>query len=128
MGSVNMSAKRPRIGVLLLALAFAALATPTMGIIGNGQFAAWQPDHGHVGTAAAIAHHTHSYDTNNGSSGSGDVVFTPSDDGSVATAITLAAPIAELAGPTADLPGELTDVGHVPAGIRLRVPVPPPRA
>ena len=106
-----------------LIVALVALVIPTLGVFASIEFAAWQANHGHIGSAAAVAHHTHSYDdhTHDGSDAASDVVFTPSDDGRVASALTPTRVLVELtflAGGTAH--AHMPDEAIAPAGIQPR--------
>ena len=124
MGVSARTAETDRVPVAALIVALVALVIPTLGVFASIEFAAWQANHGHIGSAAAVAHHTH-----DGSDAASDIVFTPSDDGSVASALTLTRALVELtflAGGTAH--ANMPDEAIAPAGIQPRVPVPPPRA
>lgn len=114
-----------------LIVALVALVIPTLGVLANAEFAAWQSGHGHVGGAAAVAHHSHPYEDRTNESGgvASDIVFTPSDDGSVALALIPARALLELmfvAG--GRVHASALDRAVAPGGTQPSVPVPPPRA
>ena len=131
MGALARTAGTDRVPVAALIVALVALVIPTLGVFASVEFAAWQANHGHIGAAAAVAHHSHPYDdySHDDTTPATDVVFTPSDDGSVASVLTPTRALVELtflAGGAAH--ANMPDEAIAPAGIQPRVPVPPPRA
>jgi hypothetical protein len=130
--------RRPFRSAPLLALAaLFALLAPTAGLFVNPQLAGWEPNHGHAGSAAAIAHHTHPYDHHVARSANAegpsdqtasDVTFTPSDDASATAAILLAREPAPLPAPAALVAAPRSTSAGSLEGLVLGVPTPPPRA
>ncbi len=116
-----------RVPLAILVVAVLALVTPTIGVIASIEFAARQPGHGHIGSGVAIAHHTHAHD--DGNTAADDVVFTPSDDGSVASALAFAHPPVDVGFLAAGGIYATPSIEHAaPTDVQTRIPPPPPRA
>lgn len=129
MGALTRGSGTCRVPLAALVVALVALVIPTLGVFASAEFAAWQANHGHIGTAAAIAHHSHPYDDHTHDQAASEVVFTPSDDGSVASALVPSRALVELtfvAGGAAH--ASMPDQAMTPASTQPLVPVPPPRA
>ena len=114
--------------VTLAVVSLVALLGPTVSLFFDPEAAGLAPNHGHIGTPQAIAHHVHRYDKSTHSAGETptDVVFTPSDEASVASAALPMEP------PTLDVPPVVNREGSRPSGVppesrRELVPTPPPR-
>ena len=131
MGALPRISGVRRVPLAALIVALVALVIPTIGVFASVEFAGWQTGHGHIGMAAAVAHDSHPYDDHTDQSGdvASDIVFIPSDDGSVASALTPTHALLELTfvASGAAHPSSL-DQALAPAGTQPSVPVPPPRA
>jgi hypothetical protein len=87
------SRAQPRSYVVLSVLGLFALLSTTGLVYAEPEAAGWHPHHGHLGHGGLVVAHSHPWDTDVSTAGPADgaedIIFTPANDGSTGSSISM---------------------------------------